>query len=501
MTHLLITRGAEAGTRIVLSGFPVSIGRDESNEVSLQDSEVSRHHARIKQNGRLFILEDLESKNGVFLNGDKILNSIINNEDRILIGSTELVFFANAQDIHLAGDLLALEFSYSEDPELSLPLHLDREPPYSGAEPKRIILSQAIDQISADYGATKEIFDCLTTFESRTDMRDLGQSILKSLGAMIPGCTKGCIFLWDSLGRNLVALSSLHFGAQKENFAISKRAHQDAINRKQALILIPNVTDSTVIGQARIIIPCMSRGEVIATIHLETSQPVHLLNSFATSQVISLAAKATPFIDNLVLRREQDVWLIGMVESMIATIEAKDTYTLGHSERVCKYSMGIADELHLNRELKKQLMISSLCHDIGKIGVPDAILKKAALLSHEEYEEMKLHPVIGAKIIEKLPNAKRFLGGIKYHHEKFDGTGYPEGLEGEKIPFFGRIVALADAFDAMISGRSYSGFMEAPEAIEKLHEEAELFDPEILKAFTRAWENGLVTQKSDTKAR
>jgi pSer/pThr/pTyr-binding forkhead associated (FHA) protein len=129
MTHLLITRGAEAGTRIVLSGFPVSIGRDESNEVSLQDSEVSRHHARIKQNGRLFILEDLESKNGVFLNGDKILNSIINNEDRILIGSTELVFFANAQDIHLAGDLLALEFSYSEDPELSLPFHLDREPP------------------------------------------------------------------------------------------------------------------------------------------------------------------------------------------------------------------------------------------------------------------------------------------------------------------------------------------------------------------------------------
>ena len=501
MTHLIITRGEDVGTRIVLIGFPITIGRDPTNQVALQDTEVSRHHARIKQNGRLFIIEDLESKNGVYVNGDKVLNSIIKNEDKILIGSTELVFFVSAPEIQFAGDFLALEFAYNDDSEMSRPVHLEKDVSYSTSEPKRISIGPSTDEISAHPNVTKEIFDHLSAFDSKVDLKELGQLIIRSLGSSLPGCTKGCLFLWDSNGRNLIPLASMHFGPTKEPFAVSRRAHQDAINRKQALILVPNLTDSTVIGQARVIIPCISQGEVIATIHLETSKPVQVLAPQSISQIVALAAKATPYIDNLVLRREQDVWLVGMIESMIATIEAKDTYTLGHSERVCKYSMAIAEELHLNRELKKQLMISSLCHDIGKIGVPDAILKKAALLSSEEYEEMKLHPVIGGKIIEKLPNAKRFLGGIKYHHEKWDGTGYPEGLEGENIPFFGRIIAVVDSFDAMISGRSYSGFMEAPDAIEKLNAESDLFDPEILKAFTRAWENGQVSQKGDTKAR
>ncbi len=114
---------------------------------------------------------------------------------------------------------------------------------------------------------------------------------------------------------------------------------------------------------------------------------------------------------------------------------------------------------------------------------------------------MKLHPTIGAKIISNLPNSKKIISGVKYHHEKWDGTGYPEGLKGENIPFFGRIVALADAFDAMVSGRSYSGFMDETIAIERLHEEAELFDPEILKAFTRAYENGSLTIKTSTKSK
>ncbi len=112
---------------------------------------------------------------------------------------------------------------------------------------------------------------------------------------------------------------------------------------------------------------------------------------------------------------------------------------------------------------------------------------------------MMLHPTIGANIISQLPNAQRIISGVKYHHEKWDGTGYPEGLAGEDIPFFGRIVAIADVFDAMISGRAYSGFMDADAAVDKLNDEADLFDPEILKAFTRAHEKGRLTLKTSTQ--
>ena len=144
-------------------------------------------------------------------------------------------------------------------------------------------------------------------------------------------------------------------------------------------------------------------------------------------------------------------------------------------------------------------MVSSLLHDVGKIGIPDSILKKASLLTSEEYEEMKLHPSIGAKIVAHLPNAARFVSGVKHHHEKWDGTGYPDGFIGEDIPFFARIVALADVFDAMVSGRSYSGFVDQSDAIERLQDEKELFDPEIFKSFTRAYENGILTIKTSTQ--
>ena len=111
---------------------------------------------------------------------------------------------------------------------------------------------------------------------------------------------------------------------------------------------------------------------------------------------------------------------------------------------------------------------------------------------------MKLHPQLEPTSSLTFPNAQRIISGVKYHHEKWDGTGYPEGLAGEDIPFFGRIVAIADVFDAMISGRSYSGFINQDDAIERLHDERELFDPEILKAFTRH-ENGSLTQKHPPK--
>src|SRR5690606_10113945 len=110
----------------------------------------------------------------------------------------------------------------------------------------------------------------------------------------------------------------------------------------------------------------------------------------------------------------------------------------------------------------------------------------------------KLHPTIGAEIVRHMPNAHRFISGVKHHHEKWDGTGYPDGLAGEDIPFFGRIVGIADVFDAMVSGRAYSGFMDQGDAVNRIMDEAQLFDPEILKAFVRAHESGTLTPKTST---
>ena len=280
---------------------------------------------------------------------------------------------------------------------------------------------------------------------------------------------------------------------------MSKRAFEDAVSRKQGIIIDPQSTDVTQSHRHRVVLPVVSNKEVISIVYAECDSVAQPFNNDGVDALRLFLTRSAPSLENFILRRDLDAYMVGMIETMIASLEAKDTYTHGHSERVSRYSMAIADEMQLAKDVKKSLLMSSLCHDIGKIGIPDAILRKAALLAPDEYEEMKQHPVIGSNIVGHLPNARKILSGVKYHHEKWDGSGYPDGLAGEEIPFFGRIVAVADVFDAMISGRTYSGFIDSSEAVEKLSSESELFDPDILKAFVRAYENGILTQRTSTK--
>ena len=141
--------------------------------------------------------------------------------------------------------------------------------------------------------------------------------------------------------------------------------------------------------------------------------------------------------------------------TLAGTIDAKDKYTNGHSVRVAEYSRMIADKLHMSRQEQEDIYYTGLLHDIGKIGVPDEIINKTSRLNDEEYAIINTHPSIGAEILEKMSELPGIATGAKYHHERYDGRGYPEGLTGENIPLIARIIGVADAYDAMTSNRSY----------------------------------------------
>ena len=143
------------------------------------------------------------------------------------------------------------------------------------------------------------------------------------------------------------------------------------------------------------------------------------------------------------------------IETLRFTVEAKDPYTRGHSDRVSEYSVLIGKQLNLSDEDLKTLQIGGLFHDVGKIGVPDSILLKTERLTDDEYSEIKNHPAIGAHILSNATIFKNIIPIVKHHHEKYDGTGYPGKLKGEDIPLFARIAAIADTFDAMTSKRTY----------------------------------------------
>lgn len=172
------------------------------------------------------------------------------------------------------------------------------------------------------------------------------------------------------------------------------------------------------------------------------------------------------------------------IEILRFTVEAKDSYTRGHSDRVSEYSELIGKTLGLSEADLKTLKIGGLFHDIGKIGIPDNILLKTSKLNDDEYSEIKNHPSIGAHILSNATIFKDIIPIVKHHHERFDGNGYPSKLKGNEIPYLARIAAIADAFDAMTSRRSYRDSLDLEFVKNEIVQNAGTqFDPEIAQIF------------------
>lgn len=172
------------------------------------------------------------------------------------------------------------------------------------------------------------------------------------------------------------------------------------------------------------------------------------------------------------------------IQTLRYTVEAKDSYTRGHSDRVSEYSVLIGKYMGLSEDDLKTLRIGGLFHDIGKIGVPDSILLKTDKLTDDEYSEIKNHPTIGAHILSTATIFQNLIPIVKHHHEKYDGTGYPGKLKGEDIPLFARIAAVADTFDAMTSKRTYRNALPLDVVIAEIERcKGTQFDPKIADVF------------------
>jgi putative nucleotidyltransferase with HDIG domain len=171
--------------------------------------------------------------------------------------------------------------------------------------------------------------------------------------------------------------------------------------------------------------------------------------------------------------------------ALMSALDARDRETEGHSIRVSKLACLLGEELGLNGPHLKALERGALLHDIGKIGISDAILHKPDKLTEDDWRTMRIHPDIGARIVEGIPFLQDTLPVIRYHHERWDGSGYPLGLKAEDIPFHARVFAVADVFDALTSNRSYREKSSPEEALEYMREQAGcLFDPVIVEALS-----------------
>ena len=203
-----------------------------------------------------------------------------------------------------------------------------------------------------------------------------------------------------------------------------------------------------------------------------------LLNSIANESAI--------YLENVTLFADVHGLMMGLLHSLTSAVDAKDAYTCGHSERVALLCRQLAIEAKLSEHEVDRIYMAGLLHDVGKIGVPEAVLQKPGKLTPEEFDQMKKHPEIGARILADIKQIRDIIPGVLHHHERYDGKGYPAGLAAEGIPMMGRILCLADCFDAMTSNRTYRKALPLEVALTEIRRcSGTQFDPGLAEAFLR----------------
>jgi len=240
-----------------------------------------------------------------------------------------------------------------------------------------------------------------------------------------------------------------------------------------------------------ICVPVRVKEKIVGVLEAVNKQDGGKFDKEDLSLLTSLADQVAVALDNSRLYQELEEMFFQTADSLADAIEKRDPYTGGHTQRVTLYSQAIAKYLPLEPLERKWLKITSVLHDIGKIGIEDYILKKPERLSPQEFEVIKCHSEIGAKIVEHIRQLKEIIPGVRYHHEQVNGKGYPDGLMGEDIPSLARIIAVADTYDAMTTDRPYRKAMGKEAAVEELKRcSGTQLDKEVVEAFIQAYEKG-----------
>lgn len=344
-------------------------------------------------------------------------------------------------------------------------------------------LKKSKDQLSVLYQVSR-------TISSTLKIDDILQTIL-DFSIKISGAGRGSIMLLDKKKRTFfikIPYDKSEKNIDKITFAENENTIGWVVENKKFLYIEDLENDKHFskieIIHRRIkqllIIPIIVEDKVIGVINLENTSlgpdTIDLLRSFSEGAAVA--------VNNARLYQKIQDSYFEITKALAQAIEAKDPYTHGHSERVMEYAVQIAQKLDLPEEEKELLKYAAMLHDIGKIGVRGIVLNNPNSLTNEEYDEIKKHPAVGEGIIQPIELLQPIRPFIKHHHEWYNGKGYPDGLSGENIPLGARILAVADAYDAMKSDRPYRKALTEETAIQELKRGSSTqFDPKIVEIF------------------
>lgn len=343
---------------------------------------------------------------------------------------------------------------------------------------------------------TKKVLELATLYEmsralgSTLEMDELLGSVLES-ALRIFDLDLGYVTLRDK-ETGLLAIRAMRGESLSDGQGAVRSSMSEWVVREgRPLIFNPDPTsgsgqiDIVTGAKAALCVPLVSAEGTIGSITIGSTDVSYRFNSDDVRLLSTIANHVTIAIGNIELFTSLQEAYLATVRSLAAAVDAKDTYTRGHSDRVAQYATYIAERMGMGHEQRIALEMAAYLHDIGKIGVPEAILLKPGRLDDAEMAQMCHHPLIGANILKPVAFPWAITPIVRHHHEYYDGSGYPAGLRGEEIPLLARILTIADSFEAMTADRPYRKGMSIEEAITELRRCAGTqFDPEIVEIFT-----------------
>lgn len=473
-------------------------GRLATLEIVLEDSSVSRRHAEIRATDNGWRVRDLDSTNGTFLNGAKLGpgESPVRPNDIVRFGNVTLVVEVMKEDREKDEDASPIENmqvaavgNQSWEDAISFPFEREKNAQLGHQLQALLRAGHHLVHLESEDKLLSEI------------LRDAVSTLKAQRGAIVLAETPDSPLRLraQDTGSNQIASRT----------AFSQSLANRCFDKGQSILCCSVEEDAELLGAKSIAEGAMSSvlcvvlrtpRKKLGVLHLDRGPMNEPFTPEDMKFADALAAHVSFGIECAQLLRRQRDFLYQTISTLAQAVEIRDEYTAGHTRRVTEYSLLLATHLECTPKKIHQISIGTPLHDIGKIGIDDAILRKPSKLTPVEFEIMKTHTVMGAKMLAEVNDLAEVIPIVRSHHERWDGGGYPDGLAGEKIHRLARIVAVADAFDAMTSARPYRKAMPVNVAFAEIQKNlGKQFDPEIGAGFIKIKQRIVQEMNSETK--
>jgi HD-GYP domain-containing protein (c-di-GMP phosphodiesterase class II)/pSer/pThr/pTyr-binding forkhead associated (FHA) protein len=475
-------------------GQRLVIGRGAEADIQVLDAGLSRGHCALERHGDDFWVADLGSRNGTWVNGSPIKRAQLKNGDQVKLGTVEFEFRCLPERRRMEADVIAsVPESASSDIHEKLQVHesdlMSLSAPYQNMETFR--------RIQRDLATIYQIGNLIS---AERELDGLYGRILDVILQVVKADRAFLICLDKNGNLHTVASRERSEGSTKLGQTTYSRTIVEECFKNCTSILRSNVLEDERYQRAESIIqmdihsvicvPMQTPDKVVGVVYADTVAEGEAFSRHDLELLLAVARQAGVAFQRLQFSEQFRQMLRGTVRALVAAIEAKDEYTKGHSERVTSYALRIGAAMRLEEPQLRMLELAGFLHDVGKIGIPESILRKAGPLTDKEYEIIKEHARTGGSIIRNIEGVSDLAEIVEHHHERWDGNGYPDGLKADEASLLSRILVVADAYDAMSSNRPYRDSLARERVIRTMQEASgKQFDPRIVEYFLQVMED------------